>query len=67
MDSCFSYGIGHGCDEYCPVLNEGKCEIYEDVEDYLSSITEEEPESISQILAEVKRLLKKYLEKTIQN
>lgn len=26
-DECFQYGIGHGCDEYCPVLQRCECEF----------------------------------------
>lgn len=31
---CFNYGSVSGCDEDCPALNNGKCEIYESVEDF---------------------------------
>lgn len=27
---CHRYGIGHGCDEECPVYAEGNCEIQEE-------------------------------------
>ena len=33
--SCDDYGIDHGCDENCPVLIAGDCQIYKSVEDYL--------------------------------
>ena len=32
---CFNYGSVSGCDEDCPALNEEKCEIYKDVNDYI--------------------------------
>jgi hypothetical protein len=32
---CFNYGSVGGCDEDCPVLNDGRCEIYKDIEDYI--------------------------------
>ena len=35
---CFNYGSVGGCDEYCPALNDKKCEIYKDVEDYLIAV-----------------------------
>lgn len=28
MSECESYGMAYGCDEYCPVYQEGLCEIY---------------------------------------
>jgi len=31
MDPCTQYGIGHGCDEDCPVLQDGDCAVPEDV------------------------------------
>lgn len=34
MSDCMKYGMTWGCDEDCPVLNEGNCEIYLSVEDY---------------------------------
>lgn len=34
--NCFNYGSVGGCDENCPALNEGKCEIYKNVDDYIS-------------------------------
>jgi hypothetical protein len=34
---CFNYGSVSGCDEDCPALNEGKCENYKSVEEYLNS------------------------------
>jgi hypothetical protein len=30
MDDCTRYGINHGCDENCPVLQEGRCQVPED-------------------------------------
>jgi len=30
MDDCFRYGIGHGCDIFCPVLLRGECEYKDD-------------------------------------
>ncbi len=27
LNDCFAYGIVAGCDEYCPVLLAGKCEL----------------------------------------
>lgn len=36
MNACEKYGMTWGCDEDCPVLNEGKCENYSSVEDYIS-------------------------------
>lgn len=35
LTDCESYGMMSGCDEDCPVLNDGKCEIYSCVEEYL--------------------------------
>ena len=35
---CEKYGMTWGCDEDCPVLNEGKCELYKDVDEYLEDI-----------------------------
>lgn len=32
---CFNYGSIGGCDENCPALNECRCEIYKDVEDFI--------------------------------
>lgn len=29
--SCFDYGIGHGCDEECPILQEDKCKHIKEV------------------------------------
>jgi hypothetical protein len=28
-DDCFNYGIVAGCDEDCPTLNAGRCELQE--------------------------------------
>ena len=36
MNDCERYGIMSGCDEYCPVLETGKCEHWKSVEDYLT-------------------------------
>ena len=36
MSACEKYGMTWGCDEGCPVLNEGKCEIYSSVEEYFA-------------------------------
>ena len=33
---CFNYGSVSGCDENCPALNHGECEVYKDVETFLS-------------------------------
>ncbi|ELC8463915.1 TPA: hypothetical protein I9Z35_000470 [Clostridium perfringens] len=33
MSDCDKYGMTYGCDEECPVLNGGNCEIYSSVED----------------------------------
>jgi len=32
---CFNYGSVGGCDENCPALNNGECEIYKSVDDFL--------------------------------
>ena len=29
-DRCFIYGSVSGCDKYCPVYQEGKCELQEE-------------------------------------
>jgi len=38
---CFNYGSVDGCDEDCPALNHGECEIYESVEDYITKAAKE--------------------------
>lgn len=35
MSECYNYGMTWGCDEDCPALKKGNCEIFEDIEDYL--------------------------------
>lgn len=35
MGECGRYGMTLGCDKDCPALNKGKCEVYEDVDDYI--------------------------------
>lgn len=35
LSDCESYGMMNGCDEDCPVLNSGECELYSSVEGYL--------------------------------
>ena len=37
---CFNYGSVGGCDDECPALNEGRCEIYKDVDDYISQLSD---------------------------
>ncbi|MEQ2677985.1 hypothetical protein AAAU98_14675 [Enterocloster citroniae] len=34
MTDCERYGMSYGCDEDCPQLQRGECEIYNDVDDY---------------------------------
>lgn len=34
-NECERYGMTWGCDEECPVLNKGNCELYSSVEEYL--------------------------------
>lgn len=34
MNDCEKYGMVSGCDEDCPQLQRGECEIYKDVDDY---------------------------------
>lgn len=33
-NECERYGMTWGCDEDCPVLNRGECELYSSVEEY---------------------------------
>lgn len=33
--NCYEYGSSSGCNEYCPVLNKGKCEHWKSVEEFL--------------------------------
>lgn len=40
--NCFDYGSMNGCNKNCPVLQDGKCEIWKSVEDFLSDIESEE-------------------------
>ena len=35
MTECEKYGMTWGCNEDCPVLNEGRCQNYSSVEEYL--------------------------------
>lgn len=35
MNECEKYGMTWGCNEDCPVLNNGKCQNYSSVDDYL--------------------------------
>ena len=30
---CFNYGIGSGCDEYCPVFQRKQCDFQEELEE----------------------------------
>jgi hypothetical protein len=39
---CYNYGSVGGCDEECPALNNGECEIYKDVDDYITKETNHE-------------------------
>lgn len=32
---CFNYGSVNGCDEGCPALLQGDCEIYKSVDEYI--------------------------------
>lgn len=34
MTDCEKYGMCYGCNEDCPQLQRGECEIYKDVDDY---------------------------------
>ncbi len=40
MTGCERYGMCHGCDEDCPVLQDGKCELYPSVEEFLKEEAE---------------------------
>jgi hypothetical protein len=35
---CFNYGSVAGCDENCPALLEGQCEIYANAEEYAAAM-----------------------------
>lgn len=37
MSECEKYGMTWGCNEDCPVLQEGKCELYEDVDNFIQN------------------------------
>ena len=39
-NECEKYGMTWGCDEGCPVLNRGKCQIYSSTEEYLQDMKE---------------------------
>ena len=39
-NECEKYGMTWGCDEGCPVLNRGKCQIYSITEEYLQDMKE---------------------------
>lgn len=32
LSECEKYGMMSGCDEYCPVFMEGKCELQQELE-----------------------------------
>ena len=34
-DDCHNYGSVSGCDEHCPVLIDGDCEIYKNVNEFI--------------------------------
>ena len=38
MTACEKYGMTWGCDENCPVLNEGKCEHWGSVDEYIDDV-----------------------------
>lgn len=35
LSDCHNYGITFGCDEDCPTLIDGKCDIFSSVEDFI--------------------------------
>ena len=41
MNDCEKYGMVSGCDENCPQLLRGECEIYTDLDGYFKEESEE--------------------------
>ena len=41
MSACESYGMAWGCDEGCPVLDNGECGLYKDVDDFYEKTEED--------------------------